>query len=88
MKSAPRNHKAERPVLMYKKDIRKMQTEFEQTAIILFMAYMMDEEGWTDEKTLAMWDSLEKWLLAVKEHLISVDYVKKLIREQRNWEFE
>jgi DNA-directed RNA polymerase specialized sigma54-like protein len=80
--------KSEKARWMTKKDIHKMQNDIEQKAIILFMAYMMDEEGYTDEKVKEMWHKLEEWLLAINKHLISVEQVREIIRQERGWEIQ
>lgn len=88
MKSKPRNHKAERPVLMYRKDIEKLQTETQEAALVLMLAYLMDEEDFDDERVRQMWQKMESWMLAVKDHLVAVEEVKKIIFEQRGWVVE
>lgn len=88
MKSKPTYRKSERPKLMYKKDIAKMQAEIEETAIVLMLAYMMDEEDFDEARIKRMWQKMEEWMNAVSEHLLTVDKVREIIHDKKGWAVE
>lgn len=73
---------------MYKRDIAKMQAEIEETAIVLMLGYMMDEEDFDEERVKAMWLKMEEWMKGVKDHLLTIEQVKKIIYDTKGWVVE
>ena len=80
-------------------DIRKIKQEITERLMILTAACYMDTElvdeekqcyiPCADEYILDFWERLQRYVKGVDEHLVSIDYVKKVIQEgaklEINW---
>ncbi|MGA4517387.1 hypothetical protein ACPA0F_08970 [Solibacillus silvestris] len=67
--------------------IRKAKKEATDAALkqcmVIFLAYMMDEEGYNDpEKLVEMWETFNRWCDALTDpQLLTIHKVEKIIKE-------
>lgn len=50
--------------------------------LILSSAYLMEEEGWDDEKLVDYYEAIERWSEAIDSHLITIQKVVEMINEK------
>ena len=66
---------------MDKKAINKLESETWKKEMILSAAYLMDEFGYDEERVCEFWDGMNRYLDAVKGHIITINKVIDIIEK-------
>lgn len=61
------------------KKLDEIKTEILGQAMLLHLAYLMDELDYDDEKCLAIWDGVARYSEAVKNKTITMKHICKII---------
>ena len=73
---------SEKPRLMYKRDIRKIEENAAAEVLILVTAYLMDEFEYDDDKIIELWNCVTRYSDAInKEKLITINQVCEIIEK-------
>lgn len=78
--------KKTKTVVMTKSKARAMEDELTYKIIILTIAYLMDEFNYSDDAICDFWDGMVRYLDAIDQKLITVDKVRKIIKEHTGME--
>ena len=73
--------KSERPQLLYKRDIRKMEMDIAHKMQVLLLSYLMDELDYDADKIIEVNAAMNRYLEAIEEKLITVRTVEQIIEE-------
>ena len=73
---------SEKPRLMYKRDIRKIEENAAAEVLILVTAYLMDEFEYDEDKIIELWNGVTRYSDAInKEKLITINQVCEIIEK-------
>jgi hypothetical protein len=70
------------------KDIKHIENVACQKILILSAAYLMDEMDYSEDKVVEYWDSITRYVTAIKDHTITLDKVCEIITEHTGLEFK
>lgn len=70
-----------KPITLTRAKIEKLKEEVTWDVMVLFVATCMDEFGWTDDDVEAFAVRLERYAGAVNDHLITIEHVRRIIKD-------
>lgn len=77
-----RTRPSQTPVVLYKRDFDRIKMNVTDEVLTLLLGYLMDDLDYDEDRILEVFEGVSRYHKAVKDHLITIKQIKKIIKEK------